>query len=158
MRVLVLVVALLGALLAPVAGAAEPEPRFTMAEIEAELMCPTCQSRLDMSSSPAADRIRAYVDERRRLGWTKEQVKEALVADFGPAVLAAPPTTGGGLVAWGVPIAAGVVGVGVVALVARSWRRRRPAAAPASAPAAAPLDPGLDERIDAELRRLDDEG
>ena len=141
--------ALLAALVAP-AGALAAEPQFRMSDIESDLMCPTCQSRLDMSHSPAADRIRAFIEEKRQLGWTEQEVKDALVADFGPAVLAAPPAEGFGLVAWVVPIA--LVGGGILLVVALAvvWRRRRP-----PAPGAAPVDPALDARVDAALRELD---
>jgi len=142
--------ALLVALVAPT-GALAAEPQFRMSDIESDLMCPTCQSRLDMSHSPAADRIRAFIEEKRQLGWSEQEVKDALVADFGPAVLAAPPAEGFGLVAWLVPIA--LVGGGILLVVglAVAWRRRRP-----PAPGAAPVDPALDARVDAALRELDD--
>ena len=146
-----LVLALLVLAVAPVAAGAA-EPRFTMSEIESELMCPTCQSRLDLSHSPAADRIRAFVEAKRAEGWTKDQVKDALVADFGPAVLAAPPAEGMGLVAWVVPIALVVGGVAVVVVLTVLWRRRRPPAAGAGA-----VDAGLDARVDAALRDLDED-
>lgn len=140
------------------AAAAAAEPRFRMSDIESELMCPTCQSRLDMSHSPAADRIRAFIEEKRQLGWTEQEVKDALVADFGPAVLAAPPAAGLGLVAWLVPLLA--VGGGVVILVGAVvvWRRRSPAAPAADGAAGAAPDAALDARIDAALAELDDTG
>jgi len=146
----VALVALLLALVAPT-GALAAEPQFRMSDIESELMCPTCQSRLDMSYSPAADRIRAFIEEKRQLGWTEQEVKDALVADFGPAVLAAPPAEGFGLVAWLVPIALVGGGILLVVALAVAWRRRRP-----SGPGAAPADPALEARVDAALRELDD--
>lgn len=149
-RVAVLALLLL-ALLPGAAAAATPQ--FTMAEIEAELMCPTCQSRLDLSHSPAADRIRAYVERRRDEGWTKQQVKDALVADFGPSVLAAPPAAGMGLVAWLVPGALVAGGLVVVITLTLVWRRRR---APTTA-AEHELDPALDERVDEALRAFGDD-
>ena len=137
-----LLVALVLLVAVPAAGAAQPT--FSMSEIETELMCPTCQTRLDLSHSPAADRIRAYVEAKRAQGWTKQQVKDALVADFGPSVLAAPPARGFGLVAWLAPVAIGVLGIAVaLALI----RRRR------SAPAS--IDPAADARVDAALRDFD---
>ena len=142
--------ALLVALAAPT-GALAAEPQFRMSDIESELMCPTCQSRLDMSHSPAADRIRAFIEEKRQLGWTEQEVKDALVADFGPAVLAAPPAEGFGLVAWVVPIALVGGGILLVVALAVAWRRRRP-----PGPGAAPADPALEARVDAALREFDD--
>lgn len=155
MRRSALLLVLLAGLLVALPSAAGAEPRFSMDEIESELMCPTCQSRLDMSYSPAADRIRAFIEERRQAGWSKEEVKEALVADFGPAVLAAPPAQGIGLVAWLVPLVVLLLGGIAVVGVGVAWRRRgRDAPPPADG---AGGDPDLEARVDAELARFDDE-
>lgn len=147
-------IALVAVLLVVLAAAAAQaaEPRFSMSEIEAELMCPTCQTRLDMSHSPAADRIRAYVEEKRRLGWTKQQVEDALVREFGPAVLAAPPASGIGLAAWLVPVGIVAGGVAVVVGLTLVWRRRRAPAGASERP-----DAALDDRVDEALRALDDD-
>ena len=61
-----LLVALVLLVAVPAAHAAQPQ--FSMSDIETELMCPTCQTRLDLSHSPAADRIRAYVEAKRAQG------------------------------------------------------------------------------------------
>ncbi len=161
MRAVVLVLALVAlAFGAAAASAAAPAaasavaPQFSLSDIEGELMCPTCQSRLDLSHSPAADRIRRFVEEKRRQGWSKEQVKDALVADFGPAVLAAPPAAGFGLVAWLVPGVGILVGVMLILSAGVLWRRRAQAtvARPSRGRAA-----DVDARIDEALRRLDDD-
>ena len=149
MRRVALLALLLLALLPAAAAAAQPQ--FSMSEIETELMCPTCQTRLDLSHSPAADRIRAYVEAKRAQGWTKQQVKDALVADFGPSVLAAPPAEGVGLVAWLVPLALVGGGVLIVVALAVAWRRRRPPAVVGA------VDTGLDARVDEALRALDED-
>ncbi len=150
-----IVLALLLVLVPSTALAAQPQ--FSMSEIETELMCPTCQSRLDLSHAPAAEQIRSFVQRKREAGWTKQQVKDALVRDFGPAVLAAPPASGSGLVVWVVPAALVIGGVAVVVALTLLWRRQRPASAAAGGGAdAAPADPALDARVDAALRELDD--
>ena len=146
-RLLLLLAVML--VLAPLASAAQPQ--FTMSEIESQLMCPTCQSRLDLSHSPAADRIRAFVEKKRLEGWTAQQVKAALVADFGPSVLAAPPAAGIGLVAWVAPIALVGGGLAVVVAVVFAWRRRRHAGRTQT-----PVDTALEARVDAALRSFDD--
>jgi cytochrome c-type biogenesis protein CcmH len=147
----IIVVVLLLVLVPATAFAAQPQ--FSMSEIETELMCPTCQSRLDLSHAPAAEQIRAFVQRKREAGWTKQQVKDALVQDFGPAVLAAPPASGSGLVVWVVPAALVIGGVVVVVALTLIWRRRRETVA--AAPAA--IDPALDDRVDEALRALGDD-
>ncbi|MGI9186735.1 MAG: cytochrome c-type biogenesis protein [Gaiellales bacterium] len=151
MRRLVAIALLLLVLLPSAALATAPQ--FSMSEIETELMCPTCQTRLDLSHAPAAEQIRSFVQRKREAGWTKQQVKDALVQDFGPSVLAAPPAAGVGLVAWIVPAALVLGGVVIVVALTLVWRRRRtPAAA-----APAEIDAALDDRVDAALRALGDD-
>jgi cytochrome c-type biogenesis protein CcmH len=140
-------VALLLLAVAPVAGAATPQ--FSEEQLETEVMCPVCGTRLDLSHSPAANQIREFIEEKRQAGWTKQQVKDALVAQFGQRILATTPTSGSGLFAWVVPLVAGIVGVAVVAGLVVVWRRR-PRAEPE--PVAVPLDDEARRRVDEALR------
>jgi len=139
--------ALLLAVIAPVASAATP--RFSEEQLETEVMCPVCGTRLDLSHSPAADQIRAFIEQKRDAGWTKQQVKDALVAQFGERILATTPTSGSGLVAWLVPLLAAAAGVALAVGLVVAWRRR-PRGQPASA--AVPLDDEARRRVDDALR------
>jgi cytochrome c-type biogenesis protein CcmH len=95
------------------------------ADLEAELVCPTCSTTLDQSDAPVARRMKAYIRERIAAGATAKQIKDELVAEFGTRVLAEPPRRGFDLLAWALPLAVLAVGaVGVVA-AALAWRRRR---------------------------------
>ena len=141
----VAIVVLLLVLVPSVALAAQPQ--FSMTEIETELMCPTCQTRLDLSHAPAAEQIRSYVEQKRAQGWTKQQVKDALVKDFGPSVLAAPPASGIGLVAWLVPAGLVIGGVGVVIALTLVWRRRRGPGEPVEPTVGAALEDRVDEAL-----------
>ena len=118
------VLVLLLVVLAPVASAATPQ--FSEEQLETEVMCPVCGTRLDLSHSPAADQIRAFIEQKRDAGWTKQQVKDALVAQFGERILATTPTSGSGLFAWLVPVIAGVAGVAIAVGLVVAWRRRPP--------------------------------
>jgi cytochrome c-type biogenesis protein CcmH len=131
----------------PAALGAEPP---NAADLEAELVCPVCETTLDQSDAPVAQRMKAFIRERIAAGDTEDEIKDALVAEFGPGVLATPGTSGFGLLAWLVPLGAILVGAIVVGLLVRSWSRGR------TPPAAdAPLDPDLDRRVDEELARLE---
>jgi cytochrome c-type biogenesis protein CcmH/NrfF len=147
-------VALLAALAlaaAPAALASEQHP--TLGELEGQVMCPTCHTTLDQSSSPVAERIRVFIRARIAAGDTRSGIEDKLVAQFGPAILAAPPRHGFGLLAWWLPIAGLLAGIGAVSVAVWRWSRARAEAAPAPAPA--PLDPELERRVDEELARLD---
>ena len=106
--------ALLLSLLVLLAGAAcggsdEAEP--TLAQLEKELICPTCQTTLELSNAPVADQMRAFIRERIAAGDSESEIKDALVAQFGEAVLAAPPRSGFNLLAWVLPLAGGALAV-----------------------------------------------
>jgi cytochrome c-type biogenesis protein CcmH len=146
-----LVVALLLALaLAPVAAASERHP--TLGELEGEVICPTCHTTLDQSSSPIATRMKAFIALRIRAGDTKGEIEQKLVAQFGQEVLARPSKHGLDLAAWLLPL--GVLVVGAAGLGAAIWRWRGTARETPS-PSPAPLDPELEQRIDEELARFE---
>lgn len=135
------------------APAPASEERPTLAEIENEVFCPTCKTLLAISNAPVAERMRAFVSERIEAGDTKSEILDALVAEFGEGVLAAPPKKGFNVLAWALPIAGGAVAAVLLALAARRWSRSRPA--PGPAPAEDRLDPELERRLDEELARFD---
>lgn len=141
------VVAVAWLLLAAAASAALAAP--SPADLEAELVCPTCKTTLDQSDAPVARRMKQILRERLAAGASEAEIKAELVAQFGPGVLAEPPKSGFDLLAWAVPLAflvAGALGVGALAW---GWSRRR-----GREPAAA-LDPTLERRVDDELARFD---
>ena len=142
-------VAVVLALIAPgsaVAGA----PR--QADLEAEIVCPTCKTTLDQSNSPIAARMKTYIRARIAAGDSGDEIKAQLVDQFGPAVLAEPPKRGFDLLAWLLPLGAVAVGAVVVGALAWTWSRSRDGADPSDPDA---LDPDLERRVDEELARFD---
>jgi cytochrome c-type biogenesis protein CcmH/NrfF len=130
----------------------------TLAELEKKFICPTCQTTLELSNAPVADRMRAFIRERIAAGDSESEISDALVAQFGEEVLAAPPKEGFNLLAWVLPLAGGAVAIGVLAVALRRWSRTRAEPAPAAARSAngrPPLDPELERRLDEELARFD---
>jgi cytochrome c-type biogenesis protein CcmH len=123
----------------------------TVNEVAREVRCPTCNTPLDVSSSPAATDMKQYIAERIDRGWDKQRIIDGLVAEFGEGVLATPAKSGFDLVAWLVPGLAVLAGLVAIGILAWTWSRRRPAAA-----AAQPAPPTAEEarRLDDELRRL----
>jgi cytochrome c-type biogenesis protein CcmH len=130
----------------------------TLAGLEGQLMCPTCKVPLDESDSPEANRIRHYIVVRINAGDTDCQIKDRLVNQFGPDVLAAPPKHGFGLLAWLLPLVGLIGGALVVGALVWRWSRGREPAAAGGAPeqnGRVPLDPSLERRLDEELARFD---
>jgi cytochrome c-type biogenesis protein CcmH len=129
---------------------AAAEPRATLPDIEDEVMCVECRTALNVSSAPVADQERAFIRARIAEGMTKEQIKAALVEEYGPDVLAEPGDDGFDLAAWLVPGTLVALAGGGVVLLARRWRREP------DAPDAGPdLDPDDARRLDAELTAFD---
>jgi cytochrome c-type biogenesis protein CcmH len=145
-----LVLAVLALALAAPALASERHP--TLGELEGEVMCPTCKSTLDQSTAPIADRIRQFISARIAAGDTKSEIKQQLVDQFGPAVLAEPSKKGFNLLAWVLPFVG--IGLAAAALGVLAWRWTR-SREPVAAVSGAPLDPELDRRVDEELARFD---
>jgi cytochrome c-type biogenesis protein CcmH len=133
------------------APALASEQHPTQGELEGEVICPTCHTTLDQSSSPIALRMKAFIARRIAAGDTRSEIEDKLIATFGRSVVARPATHGFDLLAWVLPLAA-VLG-GAVVLGAAAWRWSR-ARAPAAA-AAAPLDPNLERQVDEELARFE---
>jgi cytochrome c-type biogenesis protein CcmH len=139
----------------PAAGSAQgPEPQTNLADIADEVMCPVCGVPLELATeAPQAqaerDFIRRLIDE----GKTKDEVKDALVEEYGENVLAVPGTEGFDLAAWLVPGAAFLAAALAIALALRRWRRNRDSEPPSQPQG--PPDSAGSERLDADLARYD---
>ncbi len=127
-------------------GLTAAAPQTTLPDVEDEVMCVECGTALNVSSSPVADQGRAFIRDRIAEGLGKEEIKAALVEEYGPDVLAEPEQT----TAWLVPAALAAAALLGVLLLARRWRggtgerRTQPE-----------LDPEDQSRLDAELAAFD---
>ena len=126
----------------PSAAAAEC-PKTTLADVEDEVMCPVCGTPLALATeAPQAQQERRLIERLLAQCRSKEEIKTALVAQFGDSVLATPEDEGFDLAAYLVPALAVLLGCAAVAAAALGWRRarRRPA--------------GSDDPANPEARRL----
>ena len=119
-------------------------------QLENRVMCPTCHQLLALSHSPVAERIRAFIRTQLAAGKSSEAIERALVDQFGPAVLASPPTVGFGLLAWLIPAAGLAAAAAAVLAFAQAWRRRSPVADTGELP------PELLQRLERELLAFDE--
>ena len=143
-----LTVALGGAPAGSAAGDAGPP---NAADLEAELVCPTCGTTLDQSDAPIARQMKAYLRERIAAGDSAAEIKAQLVAQFGPGVIATPPKRGFHAIAWVFPIAVALLAALAVAWLIRTASRR---GGQAGEPAQS-LDPVDEHRLDEELARYE---
>ncbi len=142
MRLLVALVLILGL-------TAAAEPQTTLPDVEDEVMCVECHTALNVSTAPVADQERAFIRDRIAEGMTKAEIKAALVEEYGPDVLAEPPSEGFDVAAWLVPAALVALAALGIALMARRWRRTE------IEPVGPELDPADARRLDAELSAFD---
>ena len=150
MRAALAVAAALAFALASPALASERHP--SLAELEGEVMCPTCHTTLDESNSAIAQQIKAFIRVRIAQGQTKSQIESQLVDNFGPSILAAPPKRGWDLLAWALPLGGLGLGAIVLGILAWRWTRERDRPGPGGGDR---LDPEVERRLDAELARFD---
>jgi cytochrome c-type biogenesis protein CcmH len=147
-------VAVLAALaLALAVATAEAAPRASLTTIERQVMCVTCKIPLEVAQSTQADRERAFITQLIAQGDDEAQIKQALVAQYGPAVLALPSTHGFDLTVYVVPVVLLAALAALLAVLLPRWRRR--AAGKQAADAPAPLDTGQRERLERDMARFD---
>jgi cytochrome c-type biogenesis protein CcmH len=142
-------------LLAPASAALAATPQTTTTDIEDEVMCPICGTLLELAESPQAQRERALVKRLIAEGRTKSEVKDVLVTQYGPAVLALPGGSGFDLSAYLVPLVAFLAAAVALVLGVRRWRRAGRGSGPGgSATAGGPQGEDA-ERLEADLARYD---
>jgi cytochrome c-type biogenesis protein CcmH len=141
--------------LALLPGAALATPQTSIDDVEDEVMCPICGTLLELAESPQAQRERVLVKRLIAEGKSKDEIKDALVGEYGREVLALPGGSGFDLTAYLVPAIGFLVAALALALGVRRWRRAgKP---PGGDGEGAPSGPrGEDaERLDADLAHYD---
>ena len=112
-------------------------------------MCEICGVPLVNAGGPQSDDVRDFIRERADQCQSKEQIKQALVVEFGPGVLAMPQKSGFDLTAYVVPVFVLLAALVAIVLGAIGWRRSR-----VSEPLTA-NSPSEDDELDSDLRRYD---
>lgn len=152
-RAILLALAALAALATPAIGAEQ----VTLGEIEEEVMCPICGTLLQLAEAPQAQRQKAFIARLIAEGKSEDQIKDALVAEYGSEVLALPEGEGFSLSAYLVPIVAFILAAIALGVAVVRWRRAGKGGGGGEGRPAAPNGPkGEDaERLDADLARYD---
>lgn len=114
---------------APAAGQPEAsqrvEPQASLPDLEDEVMCPICGTLLGLSRAPAAERQRVFIRKLIREGKTDQEIKDALVAEYGPQVLALPDDDRVNFWVYVVPLAGLILAAAGVLWAGFRWRRQR---------------------------------
>jgi cytochrome c-type biogenesis protein CcmH len=137
--------------LALFSGTAIACPNTSTSDVADEVMCLQCGVPLNVAEdAPSAKRERAFIQQLVDQCKSKEEIKTALVAQFGDNVLADPKSK----TTWLVPALGFAAAVVALGLGAWRWRRRRRSSA-AAAPAPSPAPAGDAARLQADMDKYE---
>ena len=107
----------------PDGGDASPSARAR--SLSHEFRCPECEGlSVADSSAPTARAMRADIRERVAAGESDAEIRQAMIDRFGESVLLKPEGEGIGLLVWGLPVVALVLGAGGLGYALWRWRRQ----------------------------------
>ena len=95
-----------------------------VSSLSSELRCPDCEGQsIEQSSTETARAARADIRQRVATGQSDGEIRQAYIDKFGDSILLKPEGGGLGIVVWGLPAAALVLGGGGLVIALRRWRR-----------------------------------
>ncbi|HEV3377597.1 MAG TPA: cytochrome c-type biogenesis protein CcmH [Thermoleophilaceae bacterium] len=139
-------------------AAAQSCPQTTLGDIEDEVMCPICGTPLGLAQeAPQAQQQRAFIEEQIADCRSKEEIKRALVAQFGEGVLALPGDESGDddlgdVLVYAIPALAILLALGGIGFAVVKWRGGGGNRSRRGKPAVAGSDSA---RLEADLERYD---
>jgi cytochrome c-type biogenesis protein CcmH len=99
-------------------------PSARAARLSSELACPVCTGEsVAESNAPESRAIRLDIAARIKKGQNDAEIRNAYVAIYGEHVLLTPSNGGLGVIAWGLPVVALVLGAGGIAFAIRRGSR-----------------------------------
>lgn len=129
-------------------------PKTSLTAVEPDVMCVSCREPLAVAQSPQSYAERAFIQALVAQGYDKHQIEQALVSQYGPAVLGKPPAHGFNLTVYILPPAILVLGIVTLVLTLPRWRRQA-AKRRADQPVPPPVDPVENARLEQELAHFD---
>jgi cytochrome c-type biogenesis protein CcmH len=128
------------------ASAQDVELNREVFEIARELRCPTCRAEgVAESSAPISIEMRNIIAEQLAEGKSREEILAFFQARYGDWILLEPPRRGLHLIVWVMPVAIGLLSLGVLIFFLRRWHKN------ANTPVEA--DDADLERVRMEMRR-----
>ncbi|CAA9589371.1 MAG: Cytochrome c heme lyase subunit CcmL [uncultured Truepera sp.] len=115
------------------AGAQEVQLEREVFNIAGELRCPVCRSESAADSNAETSiEFRDIIRERLQDGQSEAQILTYFQRTYGDWILLDPPRRGLYLWVWGLPVAAGVLGLGLLGYFLTRWRKNATAPVEAS--------------------------
>jgi cytochrome c-type biogenesis protein CcmH len=142
------------AAVAPAAMIATSRP--TLAQMQNYFMCTVCKEPLAVAQSPEAAAERAEITRLINQGDNKQQIINAMVAQYSSAVLALPPAHGFNLTVYILPPAVVLIGAAILVFTLPKWKRaQRRRREQQGAESTKTLEPADALRLDQDLARFD---
>jgi cytochrome c-type biogenesis protein CcmH/NrfF len=129
--------------------------RVSLNAIMPDFMCVVCHEPLNVAQSPEALQERSVLVSLIAKGETKDQIENAMVAQYGSTVLGVPKAKGFNAALYILPPVALLAGLASLAVLLPRWRRRGRAAAALAGPPEPALGTADAKRLDEELARYD---
>lgn len=93
--------------------------------LQTQLLCPVCQGQtINESQAQIAQDMRALLQQKLEQGLSDQEILDEFASIYGSGVLATTRAEGFGLAAWITPVFIAVLGIAILALVARDLKRR----------------------------------
>jgi cytochrome c-type biogenesis protein CcmH len=97
-------------------------PAARAARLEHQLACPVCEGQsVADSNSPQSRAIREHIPRQIAAGMSDAEIRSYYVARYTEKVLETPSNSGLGVVAWGLPTVAIILGAVGIGLAVRRW-------------------------------------
>lgn len=121
--VLVLVV-FVGGVVLVVRSRPDNSPAARAARLERQLACPVCEGQsVADSNSPQSRAIRDDIPRRIAAGQSDADIRQYYVSRYTERILETPSNSGLGIIAWGLPALAVILGGVSIVVAVRRWSR-----------------------------------
>jgi cytochrome c-type biogenesis protein CcmH len=96
--------------------------------------------------------MEAMAEKEAASGKDSAAILQDFVLKYGTKVLATPPPNGFNLTVWILPICGGIIGLSLIVVLLRRWRRVQQSATESSEPV--PIDPEMMAEIEEEMKKV----
>jgi cytochrome c-type biogenesis protein CcmH len=133
-----------------------PAPKTTPQAIEGSVTC-LCGCNMTVAGCNhegcgSKAEMEAMAEREAASGKDTAAILQDFVLKYGTKVLATPPPSGFNLTVWILPICGGIIGLGLIVVLLRRWRRVQQSAAEVAEPV--PVDPEVMAEIEEEMKRV----
>ncbi|HEV7525739.1 MAG TPA: cytochrome c-type biogenesis protein [Acidimicrobiia bacterium] len=115
-------VVLVGVVVLVVRSRPDNSPTARASRLEHQLACPVCEGQSVADSNSAQSRaMRDEIPRRIAAGQTDAEIRAFFVSRYSEKVLETPSNSGLGIVAWGIPALAVILGAVSIVVAVRRW-------------------------------------